>query len=37
VNVVFNVTTQDAQSFRRSEAQVTGMLARAVSRGSRTF
>ncbi|RUM97334.1 phage tail tape measure protein [Pseudaminobacter arsenicus] len=37
VNVVFNVTTQDAQSFRRSEAQITGMLARAVSRGSRTF
>ena len=34
VNVVFNVTTQDAASFRKSEAQVTGMLARAVSRGS---
>jgi phage-related minor tail protein len=37
VNVVFNVTTQDAGSFRKSEAQITGMLARAVSRGSRTF
>ncbi|TKT81233.1 phage tail tape measure protein [Aquamicrobium sp. LC103] len=37
VNIVFNVTTPDAQSFRKSEAQVTGMLARAVSRGSRTF
>lgn len=37
VSVVFNVTTPDAQSFRKSEAQVTGMLARAVSRGSRTF
>jgi lambda family phage tail tape measure protein len=37
VNVVFNVTTQDAQSFRRSEAQITGMLARAVSRGNRTL
>lgn len=37
INVVFNVTTQDAQSFRRSEAQVTGMLARAVSRGTRTL
>lgn len=37
VNVVFNVTTPDAASFRKSEAQVTGMLARAVSRGSRTF
>lgn len=37
VNVVFNVTAQDAASFRKSEAQVTGMLARAVSRGTRTF
>ncbi len=37
VNIVFNVTTQDASSFRKSEAQVTGMLARAVSRGTRTF
>ncbi|MBL8579009.1 MAG: phage tail tape measure protein [Mesorhizobium sp.] len=37
VNVVFNVTTPDASSFRKSEAQVTGMLARAVSRGARTF
>lgn len=37
VNVVFNVTTQDASSFRKSEAQVTGLLARAVSRGTRTF
>lgn len=37
VNVVFNITTQDAQSFRRSEAQITGMLARAVSRGNRTL
>lgn len=37
VSVVFNVTTQDAASFRKSEAQVTGMLARAVSRGARTM
>lgn len=37
VNVVFNVTTADAASFRKSEAQVTGMLARAVSRGARTL
>jgi phage-related minor tail protein len=37
VNVVFNVTTPDAASFRKSEAQVTGMLARAVSRGARTL
>ena len=37
VNIVFNVTAQDAASFRKSEAQITGMLARAVSRGTRTF
>ena len=37
VNVVFNVTSQDAASFRKSEAQITGMLARAVSRGARTM
>ncbi len=37
LNVVFNVTAQDAASFRKSEAQITGMLARAVSRGTRTF
>ena len=37
VNVTFNVTAADAASFRKSEAQVTGMLARAVSRGTRTF
>jgi phage-related minor tail protein len=30
-----NVTTPDADSFRRSEAQVTAMLARAVDRGRR--
>lgn len=35
VNVVFNVTAADAASFRKSEAQITGMLARAVARGSR--
>ncbi len=37
VNVVFNVTAQDAASFRKSEAQITGMMARAVSRGARTL
>ena len=37
VSVVFNVAAQDAASFRKSEAQITGMLARAVSRGSRTL
>lgn len=35
VNITFNVTAQDAPSFRKSEAQITGMLARAVSRGAR--
>lgn len=37
VSIVFNVSTPDAASFRKSEAQVTGMLARAVSRGTRTL
>ncbi|MBO6538952.1 MAG: phage tail tape measure protein [Rhizobiaceae bacterium] len=35
VTVVFNVSTPDAGSFRKSEAQVSAMLARAVGRGSR--
>lgn len=35
VNVTFNVTTPDAQSFSKSEAQITAMLARAVGRGRR--
>jgi phage-related minor tail protein len=35
VSVTVNVTTPDADSFRRSEAQVTAMLARAVGRGRR--
>lgn len=37
VNIVFNVSTPDVASFRKSEAQVTGMLARAVSRGARSL
>jgi len=37
VQVVFNVTAQDASSFKRSEAQITTMLARAVSRGARNL
>ena len=37
VNITLNVTTPDAGSFRKSEAQITGMLARAVSRGARTL
>jgi phage-related minor tail protein len=35
VNVVVN--TPDAESFRRSEAQVTAALARAVARGARSL
>jgi lambda family phage tail tape measure protein len=37
VHVVFNVTATDAASFRKSEAQITGMLARATSRGMRSL
>src|SRR5690606_32585934 len=37
VSVVFNVTTPDAGSFRKSEGQITGMLARAASRGMRSL
>lgn len=33
--IVFNVTATDAASFRRSEAQVQAMLARAAARGRR--
>jgi len=36
VNITFNVTASDAASFRKSEAQITGMLAQAVSRGARS-
>lgn len=35
VNV--SIATQDAASFRRSEAYVSGMIARAVARGERTL
>ncbi|KQT88239.1 phage tail tape measure protein [Aurantimonas sp. Leaf443] len=34
-SIVFNVTTPDAASFRRSEAQIQAMLARAAQRGRR--
>jgi len=37
INVTFNVTAQDAQSFVRSETQVAAMLARAVSLGQRNL
>jgi len=35
--IVFNVTTPDADSFRRSESQVAAMLARAVQFGQRNL
>ncbi len=37
LNVTFNVTTQDAQSFRRSEGQIAAMLSRVVGRGQRNL
>lgn len=37
LNVTFNVTTPDAQSFRRSEGQIAAMLSRAVGRGQRNL
>ncbi len=37
INVTMNVTTSDADSFRRSESQVAAMLARAVSFGQRNL
>ena len=36
VSVVVNVSTPDAQSFQRSEAQIAGMMSRALSRAQRT-
>jgi len=35
--IIFNVTTPDADSFRRSETQVAAMLARAVQFGQRNL
>lgn len=37
VRIVMNITTPDAESFRRSEAQVSASLARAVARGQRSL
>jgi phage-related minor tail protein len=34
-NIVVNITTPDADSFRRSEVYLTGQIARAVARGQR--
>ncbi|MNU00314.1 hypothetical protein D3C72_2434070 [compost metagenome] len=37
LSVVVQVSTPDAESFRRSEAQVSAAIARAVARGSRAL
>jgi phage-related minor tail protein len=37
ISVTMNVTTSDAESFRRSESQVAAMLARAVAYGQRNL
>ena len=34
-NVTVNIATPDAESFRRSETYLTGLIARAVARGQR--
>jgi phage-related minor tail protein len=36
-NVTVHVATPDVDSFRRSEAYITGQIARAVARGQRVF
>jgi len=36
-SIVINVSTPDAASFRKSEAQIAGMLARVAARGSRNL
>jgi phage-related minor tail protein len=35
MNITFNVTSPDAESFRRSEAQIAAMIARAAALGQR--
>jgi phage-related minor tail protein len=37
ITVTFNVTTPDADSFRRSETQIAALLARAVGQGQRNL
>ena len=37
VNVMVNISTPDAQSFQRSQSQITAMMARAVARGQRNL
>jgi phage-related minor tail protein len=36
-SIVFNISTPDADSFRRSETQIAALLARAVSQGQRNL
>jgi len=36
-SVIVNIAMPDADSFRRSEAYITGQIARAVARGQRSF
>ena len=36
-NITVHIATPDADSFRRSEAYITGQIARAVARGQRGF
>jgi phage-related minor tail protein len=36
-NIIVHIATPDAISFRRSEAYITGQIARAVARGQRNF
>lgn len=36
-NVTFNVTATDAESFKRSEAQISSLLSRAVAQGQRSL
>jgi phage-related minor tail protein len=37
VSITFNITTPDAESFRRSEGQIAAMLSRTVARGQRNL
>jgi phage-related minor tail protein len=37
MSITFNVTTPDADSFRRSETQIAALLARAVAHGHRNL
>jgi phage-related minor tail protein len=37
INVTVNISTPDAQSFQRSQSEISAMMARAVARGRRNF